>query len=551
MRSRHPKSRVYLRAGRTFVLLVIMALSTTPARSTEAHRPAAQLDDAVTSGLVITEIMYNPSGGQEYEFLELKNVGNSILDLSGAAFVAGIGYIFPAGWRLSPGSFAVLVEDLAAFTARYPGVPIAGVYSGRLDNAGERVALQSISGATLLDVTYDDTPPWPASADGLGYSLVIADPNGDPNLPSSWRASTFLNGSPGRDDPPPVAGAVVINEVLAHSDPPYEDAIELYNPSNDTVDIGGWFLSDDAANPRKYRIPAGASVPAHGYTVFYEYQFNPTPGTPPSFGLGAWGDEIHLSAANPDGSLTGYNVSLEFGPSDGNVSLGLVPTSTGVDFAALLRPTFGVDNPASLQEFRTGAGAANTAPRIGPVIINELHYHPLDGVDEYVELHNITGDAVPLYDPLSTANTWRMTRGISYTFPINTVLPAHGYLLLTSIDPDQFRATYGIPASIPVLGPYGGSLSNGGEWIEIARPGDEDQGNVPYIAVDSILYDDEAPWPQQPDGAGPSLERIFAIGYGNDPINWAASTAQGGTPGRRNSVAPTLSRSTYLPLLQR
>jgi hypothetical protein len=124
-------------------------------------------------------------------------------------------------------------------------------------------------------------------------------------------------------------------------------------------------------------------------------------------------------------------------------------------------------------------------------------------------------------------------------------------MLLVAIDPDQFRATYSIPANIPILGPYSGSLSNGGERVDLARPDEEDQGNVPYIVVDSILYDDEAPWPPDPDGAGPSLERISAMRYGNEPANWLPSTASGGTPGRRNSVTPNLSRTYYLPIVQR
>lgn len=543
MRAQHFDPLVWV-----LILLLAPLSGGQPLAAVSAGQPAHA---ALTAGLAVTEIMYNPSGGQEFEFLELKNVGTAALDLGGAAFVDGVGFTFPPGWRLGPGAFAVLVGDAAAFATRYPGVPVDGVYSGRLDNAGEQVVLQGASGATLIDLTYDDNPPWPTSADGLGYSLVLVDVNGDPNLASSWRASTFPNGSPGRDDPAPIDGAIVINEVLAHSDPPYEDAIELHNTSDNPVQIGGWFLSDAAANLRKYRIPDGVVLPAHGYAVFYEYQFNPTPGTTPSFGLSASGDEVHLAAANPDGSLTGYFDSLTFGPTAVNTSLGRHATSLGIDYPALLRPTFGVDEPASLQAFRAGAGAANTGPRIGPVVINELHYHPPDGSDEFVELYNFSNDAVPLYDPLSTANTWRMTRGISFTFPIDTVLPAQSYLLLVAIDPDQFRSTYNIPASVLIFGPYGGNLSNAGERIELSRPDEENQGIVPYIAVDSVLYDDEAPWPAEPDGAGPSLERVQAMSYGNEPANWAASTGPGGTPGRRNSVTPNLPHATYLPVIRR
>jgi hypothetical protein len=42
--------------------------------------------------------------------------------------------------------------------------------------------------------------------------------------------------------------------------------------------------------------------------------------------------------------------------------------------------TFGRDNPGSVGEFRLGTGTANAGPRIGPIIINEIAYHPRDEV---------------------------------------------------------------------------------------------------------------------------------------------------------------------------
>ena len=84
---------------------------------------------------------------------------------------------------------------------------------------------------------------------------------------SNWRSSTEYLGSPG------VAGVgplrrIVINELLAHTDPPLEDAIELHNLTEQPIDIGGWYLSSQRANPTRFRIPKPWVVPAKGYTVF-------------------------------------------------------------------------------------------------------------------------------------------------------------------------------------------------------------------------------------------------------------------------------------------
>lgn len=486
------------------------------------------------AGLRITEIMYHPLVSEDYEFIELKNTGATTLDLTGVAFTAGIAFSFPAGFTLPPGEFAVLAVNLTAFAQRYPGVAVAGAFTGALSNGGEQLVLSGPGPTTLIDMTYDDAPPWPTSPDGLGNSLVIIDPLGDPNLASNWRASSFIHGSPGEDDPAPFYGGVIINELLAHSDLPLEDAIELHNPTAQAINIGGWFLSDSAATLKKYRIADGTTIQPGGYAVFYEYQFN-DPANPPNipFAFSSQGEEAYLAAADAGGTLTGYVSSVSFGASANGVSLGRFTTSVGDDFTAMSRRTFGEDNPATVQQFRTGTGLPNAYPLVGPVVINELMYNPLTG-DEFLELQNITDNEVPLYDPANPANGWALTNGVDFTFPSSAAVPARGRALVVPVDPETFRLTYSIPLTVPIYGPYTGALNNGGETVELSRPDEPDGLVIPYIAVDAVAYDDAAPWPTEPDGTGPSLARLSPATYGNDPLNWQASVP-GGTPGRRNA----------------
>ncbi len=67
---------------------------------------------------------------------------------------------------------------------------------------------------------------------------------------------------------------VVINEFSAsnytnwNTAGEFEDWIELYNPTAATIDISGYFLSDNILNPTKYEIPGGTSIPANGRVVF-------------------------------------------------------------------------------------------------------------------------------------------------------------------------------------------------------------------------------------------------------------------------------------------
>jgi spore coat protein CotH len=231
------------------------------------------------SALRITEIMYHPASagvaGDEdnYEFVELKNTGATPLNLSGF-FFEGITYTFPPGTVIASNSFHILARSLSAFSNRYPGITVNGIFTGKLDDGGEKIRIRNSDSNTVISVEYDDDPPWPLSPDGLGYSLTLANPVGDPDSADSWRASSNVHGSPGAEDPaPPYGPGIVINEVLAHADPPFEDAIELHNTGSNSVDVGGWYLSDDFVRTnfaggyslKKYRIPSGTLIPAGGF----------------------------------------------------------------------------------------------------------------------------------------------------------------------------------------------------------------------------------------------------------------------------------------------
>ena len=328
---------------------------------------------------------------------------------------------------------------------------------------------------------------------------------------------------------------VVINEVLAHTDPPLEDAIELENLSAMPVDLSGWFLSNSRVQRRKYHLPAGTVLPARGFRVIYESQFND--GTTNAFTLNAaHGDEVWLSAAT-NGVETGERTGVAFGASFNGVSFGRVPTSQGFDFAPLLRRTFGVDAPTSLEAFRTGTGLPNAGPVIGPVVISEIHYNPPAGQAAFVELCNITSQTVPLYDPAFPSNQWQLGGGVAFSLPAGCSLPPGGCLVVVDFDPagdpaalDAFRARYGLSADAVVLGPLTGKLANDADTVELYRPDipqlppHPDAGFVPYVLADWVSYTDAPPWPSGAvDGGGLSLQRLLPTLYGNDPINWGAA----------------------------
>lgn len=165
------------------------------------HEASFTIEDEINSRLQITEIMYNPIGGDDYEFIELKNIGSIELNLSRLSFTEGIRFTFPPNAApLAPHQPLVLVRNPAAFARRYPGVPIGGVYEGQFSNKGETISLKDAHGQIIVSLKYDDENGWPVSADGWGDSLVIVDEGQDPNDPANWRASTNPNGWPGPDE---------------------------------------------------------------------------------------------------------------------------------------------------------------------------------------------------------------------------------------------------------------------------------------------------------------------------------------------------------------
>lgn len=155
--------------------------------------------------IMVTELNYNPPGPDDLtEFIELTNVSNQPASLKGAHFTQGIAFTF-GDVTLAPGARVVLVKDAAAFAAAYPGVAIGGVFTGSLDNSGETITLNDITGAVILTFSYGDSniAGWPASPDGDGMTLVLRrpfDPNTQPSSPEAWRPSAAVGGAPGEAD---------------------------------------------------------------------------------------------------------------------------------------------------------------------------------------------------------------------------------------------------------------------------------------------------------------------------------------------------------------
>jgi hypothetical protein len=165
----------------------------------------------------------------------------------------------------------------------------------------------------------------------------------------------------------------------------------------------------------------------------------------------------------------------------------------------------------------------------GFVVINEIMYHSAVEGAGFVEIHNIHPTVT--FD----LSNWRLD-GADFVFPEGSIILPGGFLIAAS-DVNVFASTYG--SAIPVAGQYFGNLQNSGETLKLVRPVST---NVEEV-IDIVRYDDQAPWPTDADGFGPSLQLIDPTQSNYSPANWAAV---GYTPGRTNSVRATL--PTFQPL---
>ena len=502
--------------------------------------------------VVISEVNYHPApptaaeqdagwASDDFEFIEIYNPNTTPASLVGAKLSGGVDFDFLAGdlQTLAPQAYALVVANRSAFEMRYgTALSIAGQFTGALSNSGEQIDLRDGSGDSVFSIDYSDSDPWLERADGLGTTLEIVSAAAAPaNRQTSfrdWQASYAPGGSPGAPSSQPIG--VVINELLAATQPPVDrsDSIELYNTTDSAILIGGWYLSD-SSNFFKYQIPAGTTISPGQYVVFDESHFNPTPQNPAAnhFGLnGDEGDNLYLVIGDPASGVTTFVDEAHFGASVNGESWARIPNGTG-------RLT-----PAASLTF----GAANSAARVGPLVITEIQYRAgapsaaamaadpaATTADlEFVEIHNPTQATVNL-------THWRIRGGIDLDFDDGLSLDAGQTLVVLRFNPADpenagrvaaFRAHYGLSGQERLVGGYTGRLGDSGDQVLLLRAGTSpaDQPNrVPGIQEDEVLYDNLPPWPIGADGTGQSLQRMVLTMPGNDAVNWSAGPP---TPGR-------------------
>ncbi|MGC9327813.1 MAG: lamin tail domain-containing protein, partial [Candidatus Hinthialibacter sp.] len=370
----------------------------------------------VLENLRITELMYNPSGGEEFEFIELHNTHpTSDLYLNGLGFTDGVEYVFPSGTSIPAGGYLLVAPSSSAveqeaFRAHY-SLPtphyLLGPYSGKFSNDGERITLSDLrTGWEIISFEYNDGRGWPVQADGAGHSLVpktsamTNQMEGLLEYGGHWRASYALGGSPGAEDPEPPAG-LVINEIVANPFSGESDWIELYNTAHAVIHLGDWYLSDDEDDLAKWPIPS-FEIAANGWISFdAEHDFDNPPGS--GFGLSKDGESLFLSYLPGVAGVDRVVDAISFKAQDADRALGRY--SDGY-------PYFAATMPDTREQANIPAPAA--------LVIDELMYqpNPANSADEtmyeYIEINNASDTTRSFFNE---DGVYRIDGGVQFEFP--------------------------------------------------------------------------------------------------------------------------------------
>jgi len=156
---------------------------------------------------------------------------------------------------------------------------------------------------------------------------------------------------------------IVINELMpsnsktvADDHGGYADWIELYNPTEKDVDLGGYYVSDKLDDPRRFRLPERLSLTAKGYLLLWADGNTGQGDSHLPFKLHKEGEAVVI--AGPDGSFLD---SVEFVDAQQDYAYARFPNEVG-NFAWCSSATPGDANPEQCPSSSTGQNAGSSPP---------------------------------------------------------------------------------------------------------------------------------------------------------------------------------------------
>ena len=352
-----------------------------------SNATAATGYEDILESLRITEIMYAPSGGDNFEFIELQNIANAPLNLGGVRFTSGIDYVFPAGVTLAAKDFIVICKARTSFLTRYPGLGsklAPGIYTGTLSNTGETLELALPSPWNLNILRFKYSSAWYASTAGSGRSLNTVDQG--VTHPASWgnsqewKASALQNGSPGSGEAPVITSVTATNSIIgdpfsylitATRSPYLFGATGL--PTGLTIDTASGLISGAPVASGVFSVGITATSASSPVVASATLTLTITP----------HGDFHHFAWASPGIAFSGVPFQTEISARDSGGRL--IPEFAGT--LALTAATASGDVVLSPGQVTTPPPSIKL---VSPILITEL----CDETEDQFELQNVTASAI-------------------------------------------------------------------------------------------------------------------------------------------------------------
>ena len=483
---------------------------------------------AHASNVIVSEIMYNPSGTKA-EWIEVTNATTNRIDMAAWKLDGGASLTLPDFDAGNVSAHLLLERERIILSSRTPAetradypyispsTRVYGPWVGSLDNAGETVIILDKNGSRLSEFSYGDGGrKWPAAPDGTGHSLVVINENRTLNDWHNWKTSPAQGGTPGTVDVVPSEES--ISDPTASLPSTYTEVVPMTATWNFYKELTAppvdWNSRTFVPAPPWGSGPAllgfeTATLPAPGIqtavqtgdpaastnllTYYFRKDFNWTGG--------AGGGQFEMDTILDDGA-TFYINGVYIGNKDGTPSpvhnatgatttvtdaslvtnsvTGSIPAGVLVDgvntFAAV---AFNVSLNSSDMVFGANLRLSNFAPNT--VLINEVRQ--AGAGTGFIEFYNSGGASVNLngYHLSDTSGQWTK-------FPItqSIVVPAGGFATIgfaeTGFSPTALTTSIylssaagapltGITASLPQNGrSIGRKPAGAGTWFRFSQP---------------------------------------------------------------------------------
>jgi spore coat protein CotH len=283
-------------------------LTPTPSSSNELGEivnPSDPVQPEVPEHLYINEFMANNDAavagpdGDYPDWIELYNGGTESIDVGGMYLSDNLAnpdaWQFAEGTVIDAGGFLVVWADndpeKGPMHANF-GLNASGEAVGLFASDGETEIDSIVFNAQLNDVSYGRLP------DGSANWTCLTP------TPGSQNEEGESNGGP-TEPVDEVPEGLVINEFMADNaatiagpDGNSPDWIELYNGGNESVNLGGMYLTDDLNDPMKWRLPDDTIIEAEGFLLIWADNASDSDGLHCGFGLRANGEDIALFASD-------------------------------------------------------------------------------------------------------------------------------------------------------------------------------------------------------------------------------------------------------------